>query len=84
MKLLIKDVIKNKIFILVVILIVFDIFLGIVSGHLVTHLPEQLGADRWGTEKKMSQVSLFFTEDQLIDSDFIIRHLPVQILIRHG
>jgi hypothetical protein len=67
----ISDIIKNKVFILVVCLIIADAILGIVSGAMIRQLPEQLEADRWDEEKKMSQVSLFFTEDQLIDSNFI-------------
>ena len=70
-KIRITGIIKNKIFILVVCLLVIDAILGFSSAFLVNQLPEQLGADRWGDDRRMSQVSLFFTEDQLIDTDFI-------------
>ncbi|SEF51038.1 MacB-like periplasmic core domain [Butyrivibrio sp. Su6] len=62
---------KNKVFILVLILIAADLLLGAYSRHLVSKLPEQAEASRWSDGRKMTQVSAFFTEDQLIDSDYI-------------
>lgn len=62
---------KNKVFILVLILIAADLLLGAYSRHLISKLPEQAEASRWSDGRKMTQVSAFFTEDQLIDSDYI-------------
>ncbi|MBO6242881.1 MAG: ABC transporter permease [Butyrivibrio sp.] len=62
---------KRKVFLLVICLILLDFLLGVYSRILINKLPEQASALRWSDEKKMTQVSVFFTEDQLIDSDFI-------------
>ena len=53
-------------------LLVFAIF-GAVSGHLISKLPDQLGADRWSDDMKMAQVSLFLTQDQKITEEDIKR-----------
>ncbi len=62
---------KNKVFILVIILIAADLLLGAYSRALISRLPEQAEGQRWSDGRKMTQVSAFFTEDQLIDSDYI-------------
>ncbi|WP_022773517.1 ABC transporter permease [Butyrivibrio sp. AE2015] len=62
---------KNKVFILVIILVVVDLLLGVYSSALISRLPEQAEGQRWSDGRKMTQVSAFFTEDQLIDSDYI-------------
>lgn len=53
-------------------MLVFAI-LGAVSGHIISGLPDQLGADRWSDEMRMAQVSLFLTQDQKITEDDIKR-----------
>lgn len=49
------------------------IILGAASDHLISKLPDQLGADRWSDDMKMAQVSLFLTQDQKITEDEIKR-----------
>ena len=53
-------------------MLVFAI-LGAVSGHIISGLPDQLGADRWSDEMRMAQVSLFLTQDQKTTEDDIKR-----------
>lgn len=68
----ILKIIKSKAFIIVITLILLDLVLGFISRALIHKLPEQSAADRWSSDgKKMAQVSIFFTEDQMIDTDFI-------------
>lgn len=62
---------KNKVFILVIVLVALDLLLGAYSSVLIGRMPEQAEASRWSDGRKMTQVSAFFTEDQLIDSDYI-------------
>ncbi len=45
--------------------------LGLISGLLVHDLEDQLVADRWEYDGKVSQVSLFYTEDQMISESSI-------------
>ena len=72
-----KEIIQNRklivCFVIVFVLLFVDIVLGIISGDLVLQLPEQNEASRWSTDKRMAQISLFFTEDQKIDETFIKR-----------
>ena len=68
----ILKIIKSKAFIIVITLIILDLVLGFISRALINKLPEQSAADRWSADgKMMAQVSVFFTEDQMIDTDFI-------------
>lgn len=68
----ILKIVKSKAFIIVVTLILLDLVLGFISRALINKLPEQSAAERWSADgKKMAQVSVFFTEDQMIDTDFI-------------
>jgi hypothetical protein len=54
-------------------LFVINLILASVSRHIVTFMPETLGADRWSSDHRMAQVSLFFTEDQMVEEDGIKR-----------
>jgi hypothetical protein len=51
---------KNKVFILVIILIAADLLLGAYSRALISRLPEQAEGQRWSDGRKMTQVSAFF------------------------
>ncbi|SFU47020.1 ABC transporter permease [Butyrivibrio sp. INlla21] len=62
---------SKKIVLLVILLLLVDIILGLISRYLTGLLPEQHEAERWSEDRRMAQVSVFFTEDQLIDQDFI-------------
>ncbi len=65
---------KTNIFLIVLASIfVVTLILGAVSKHLITLMPETLGADRWSKEHKMAQISLYFTEDQMVETDGIKR-----------
>ncbi len=64
---------RKKIIIIVVVLLLVDIFMGIIGRFLIDSLPEQNAAHRWSDEKRMGQVSLFFTEDQKIATEDIKR-----------
>lgn len=61
----------RKVVLLVVILLLVDIILGLISRYLVAALPEQNEAYRWSDDTRMAQVSVFFTENQKIDENFI-------------
>ena len=62
---------KKIVFIVMAVLFLVYLVLGIVMKHYISNLPDQLVADRWDTEGKADQVSMFFTEDQLIDENTI-------------
>ena len=62
---------SKKIVFLVILLLLVDLILGLITRYLTGILPEQHEAERWSDERRMAQVSVFFTEDQLIDEDFI-------------
>ena len=72
----IKDrIIKSKKLILIIVfLLLVDMILGLISRYMVGLLPEQNEAKRWSEEKRMAQVSVFFTEDQLIDDNAIKKY----------
>ena len=68
----ILKIVKSKAFIIVITLIILDLVLGFISRALINKLPEQSAAYRWSADgKMMAQVSVFFTEDQMIDTNFI-------------
>ena len=54
-------------------LLLIYVVLGAVSKHIVSGLPEYLLADRWSDGKDMAQISLYITEDQLINEDSMKR-----------
>ena len=62
---------RNIIFIILALLLLMDLILGLVCRYIVSNLPDQQTADRWDSENKTAQVSLFFTEDQMITIDDI-------------
>ena len=61
----------RKVILLVIILLLVDLILGLISRHLIDSLPEQNEAYRWSEDTRMAQVSVFFTQDQKIDENFI-------------
>ena len=61
---------SKKTLILILILIIVDIVLGVISRVFVNDMPEQNATSRW-SDKRCAHVSVFFTEDQLIDDNFI-------------
>ena len=64
---------RNIILITLASLFVINLVLGAVSRHIVSLMPEMAGAERWSTEHRMAQVSLYFTEDQMVEADGIKR-----------
>ncbi len=62
---------RKKIIFLILFLILVDIIMGLIGRALINNLPEQNEASRWSDEKRMAQISLFFTEDQMITSEDI-------------
>lgn len=64
---------RNIILIILVSLFVINLILGAVANHITSLMPEMAGADRWSTEHRMAQVSLFFTEDQMVETEGIKR-----------
>ena len=64
---------RNIILIVLASLFVINLILGAVSRHIVSLMPEMAGAERWSTEHRMAQISLYFTEDQMVEADGIKR-----------
>ncbi|SFC36918.1 ABC transporter permease [Butyrivibrio sp. YAB3001] len=62
---------RNVILIIIAALLLVDLILGLICRLFVSKLPEQLAADRWNYEGNDAQVSIFFTEDQMITPDDI-------------
>lgn len=60
-------------FCLVAGLLLSNAILGAVMNSIVSGLPEFLLADRWSEKNDMAQVSIYTTEDQIIDQDSIKR-----------
>ncbi len=58
---------------LVAFLLIVYAVLGTVMSSIISGLPEFLLADRWSSKGDMAQVSIYTTEDQLIDQDSIKR-----------
>ena len=55
------------------VLVLIFILLGLLSKSIVNGLYEQQEAKRWSEDKRMAQISLFTTEDQLIEEDSMRR-----------
>lgn len=53
------------------VMLLVDIILGLICRMIISHLDDQLTADRWSTEDRAAMVSLFFTEDQSVTVDTI-------------
>jgi hypothetical protein len=62
---------RNTVFIILAVLLLLDIILGLICRFIVSDLPDQLTAERWDEDGGAAQVSLFFTEDQMITVDNI-------------
>ena len=60
-------------FAVVAFLLVVNAVLGAWMNSIVAGLPEFLLADRWSSEDEMAQVSMYTTEDQMVDVDSIKR-----------
>ena len=69
----IKDRKKVTLWAVSLFLILVFVILGVLRGHMISRLPDQLGADRWSDDMRMAQVSLFLTQDQKITEDDIKR-----------
>ncbi len=71
------DALKNKKRIILLaaltVLFIIQLILGLLSDHRIALLTDQLVADRWSEDKKMAQVSIFVTEDQLLEENDIER-----------
>ncbi len=64
---------KRIVFIVMAVLLLVYFGLGLMMQHYISNLPDQLVADRWDTDGTADQVSMFFTEDQLINENSIKR-----------
>ena len=64
---------RRIVYIVMAVLLLVYYGLGILMQHYISQLPEQLVADRWEFDGKADQVSMFFTEDQLINENSIKR-----------
>ena len=64
---------RNIILIVLAALFVINLILGAVSEHIVALMPEMNGAERWSENHRMAQISLYFTEDQMVEEDGIKR-----------
>lgn len=64
---------RNIIVIVLASLFVVNLILGAVSRHIVSLMPEMNGAARWSQEHRMAQISLYFTEDQMVEEEGIKR-----------
>ncbi len=64
---------RNIALIVIAGLIVLELLLGVICGYFVSTLDDQNEAMRWSDEERMAQVSLFFTQDQLVEPDGIKR-----------
>ena len=57
--------------VILALLLAIDFILGLVSKHYISELPDQNAAKRWGTDGRYAQVSLFYTEDQMVTYESI-------------
>ena len=64
---------RNVILIILSSLFVINLILGAISNNIVALMPEMAGAERWSTEHRMAQISLYFTEDQMVEAEGIKR-----------
>ncbi len=64
---------RNTIIIILALLLLLDLVMGLLSRHFAKALPDQTAAERWADEDDYAQVSLFFTEDQMVEPDGIKR-----------
>lgn len=64
---------RNIILITLAVLFVINLILGAVSKHIIGYMPEMNGAARWSEDHRMAQISLYFTEDQMVEEDGIKR-----------
>ena len=68
-----KKQFQNKrrvvLFVITLLLILVYVVLGAVSKMIVSGLPQYLLADRWSDKNDMAQISIYTTEDQIIDED---------------
>ena len=62
---------RNIALIIVAALLLLDLGFMALSNHFIEKLPDQHAAERWQGDEKCAQISLFFTEDQMITSDDI-------------
>lgn len=72
-----KKQFQNKrrvvLFVITLLLLFVYVVLGAVSKMIVSGLPEYLLADRWSDKNDMAQISIYTTEDQIIDEDSLKR-----------
>ncbi len=64
---------RNIALIIIACLLLIDLLMGALSRHFVNKLPDQHAADRWQVDETCAQVSLFYTEDQMITYEDIRR-----------
>lgn len=64
---------RRRVCIVIAVLLMIDIILGIISRHIIGLMPEQNEAKRWSDDDQVAQVSLFFSEDQVITENTIKR-----------
>ena len=64
---------RKRIVILIVltVLLVTYLILGFIMQQIIDGLPDQHAAERWDPDSRISQVSMFFTEDQMITENTI-------------
>ena len=62
---------RNIIFIILAALLLLDLILGLICRHIIDGLDDQQTAKRWETDGRAAQVSLFFTEDQMVTYESI-------------
>ncbi|MCR5558012.1 MAG: ABC transporter permease [Butyrivibrio sp.] len=62
---------RNIIFIILAALLLLDLILGLICRHIINGLDDQQAARRWETDGRAAQVSLFYTEDQMITYESI-------------
>lgn len=64
---------RNIAFIVIAVLILVEAVLGTVCSFFISRLDDQNEAVRWSDEDRMAQISLFFTQDQMVETDGIKR-----------
>jgi hypothetical protein len=64
---------RNIALIVIAVLVITQMALGLLSDFLVSKLYDQNEAVRWSEEKRSGQVSIFFTQDQMVEVDGIKR-----------
>lgn len=64
---------RNTIIIILMILLLLDLVMGLICRHVANDLSDQQGARRWAGDESYAQVSLFFTEDQMVEPNGIKR-----------